>query len=218
MSLRPTPVSNELHDYVLDHCDAPDDVQRALIERTRELGDDADMQISPDQGALLTFLARLIGATFVVEVGTFTGYSALCLARGLPLGGRLVCCDIDTTWTDIAQEYWQKAGVADRIDLHIGHAADTLAQLPPDPPIDMAFLDADKTGYERYYQLLMERMRPGGLIAVDNTLSAGRVVQSQPRSENVRATQVFNDELMTDERVDVVLLTVADGVTVVRKK
>src|SRR3954452_20929669 len=157
--------------YVVQHGTPPDEIQRALIEETRRVaGRAAGMQVSPDQGALLTLLVRLTGARRVVEVGTFTGYSALCLARGLPADGRLLCCDINDTWVSVGRPFWERAGVADRIEVRLGPAAETLAALPPDLLLDLAFIDADKTGYATYYEALLRRLRPGGLILVDNVL------------------------------------------------
>ncbi|MGH3412449.1 MAG: O-methyltransferase [Marmoricola sp.] len=218
MSLRPTPMTDALHDYVIAHGTPPDDTQEALSRRTAELGYDADMQISPDEGALLSMLVRLTGATYVVEVGTFTGYSAVWLARGLPEDGRLLCCDVNEEWTAVAREFWRRAGVDHRIELRLGPAAETLRELPTDPVVDLAFIDADKTGYPTYYEELLTRLRPGGLIAVDNTLSGGRVVDPEKGSDNTRAINSFNDALAADPRVDAVMLTVADGVTLVRKR
>src|SRR5690606_5846127 len=146
------------------------------IARTAELGDIARMQVAPEQGALLELLVRMLGARQAVEVGTFTGYSALCVARGLAPGGRLLCCDVSEEWTAIARDAWRRAGVADRIDLRIGPALETLARLPDEPTIDFAFIDADKRGYLDYYEALVRRLRPGGLLAIDNVLWAGRVV------------------------------------------
>src|SRR6187401_779892 len=140
-------ITAELHDYAVAHGMPPDEVQRSLIEVTSGLGGVSAMQISPDQGAFMTILAKIVGVRFAVEVGTFTGYSSICIARGLADGGRLLCCDVSEEWTAVAREHWEKAGVADRIDLEIGPAADTLRALPADPPIDVAFIDADKPGY-----------------------------------------------------------------------
>src|SRR5690554_3165025 len=154
-------VDEQLHDYVVAHSTLPDPVLPALAERTAGLGDVAQMQVGADQGALLATLTRLVGAKFAVEVGTFTGYSSTCIARGLAEGGRLLCCDVSEEWTAIARQAWAEAGVDDRIDLMIGPAADTLAQLGPEP-VDFAFVDADKPSYRTYLDLLLPKLAPDG--------------------------------------------------------
>jgi len=153
-----------------------------------------------------------------VEVGTFTGYSTLAIARGLAEGGRVVACDVSEEWTAIARRFWEKAGVADRIDLRIGPAAETLRALPADPPLDFAFIDADKTGYATYLERILERMRPGGLVAVDNVLWGGSVVDPEAQGDDVKAIRAFNDAVRDDDRVDCVMLPVADGLTLLRKR
>jgi caffeoyl-CoA O-methyltransferase len=212
-------LSPEVHRYLLEHGSQPDDVQQGLIERTREAARDfAGMQIAPEQGAFMTMLARLIGAREAVEVGTFTGYSALCIARGLADGGRLICCDVSEEWTSIGRPYWEKAGVADRIDLRIGPAADTLAALPAGEQFDLAFIDADKPNYARYYEEILGRLRTNGLILVDNTLWQGQVIDADDQSENTVAIRAFNDMVARDARVDCVQLPISDGVTLLRKR
>ncbi len=213
-------VTPDVHRYLLEHGTPPDRVQQGLIADTQRItGDHAGMQIAPEQGALLTMLVQLIGAHRVVEVGTFTGYSALCLARGLPPApdGRLSCFDISEEWTDVARRYWNRAGVADRIELTVGPAAEGLAALPADDIIDLAFIDADKTGYLTYYELLLEHVRPGGLIIVDNVLWGGDVADEQAQDDNTVAIRAFNDFVAADGRVDTVMLPLADGVTLIRK-
>lgn len=200
--------------YVESHSDPLDEVGRGLVERTAALGDVAGMQIGADQAALMTTLARLTGARRAVEVGTFTGMSALAIARGLAPGGRLVCCDVSEEWTAIAREAWAEAGVDDRIDLRIAPGADTLAgDLFGDEPIDLAFVDADKPGYVTYHELLVPRLRPGGLLAVDNTLWSGAVVEPDEGDANRTAIRAYNDHAAADPRVSTVILTVGDGVT-----
>jgi caffeoyl-CoA O-methyltransferase len=152
----------------------------------------------------------------VVEVGTFTGYSALCMARALQPGGRLTCCDVSEEYTAIARRYWQKAGVADRIELLLGPALDTLRALPPGP-IDFAFIDADKENYQAYYEELLRRLRPGGLIAIDNVLWSGQVIRDVDQTANTRAIRALNDHVAADRRVQSVMLGLSDGVTLVRK-
>jgi caffeoyl-CoA O-methyltransferase len=211
-------LSGAIHHYLVTHTDPVDDVQRWLIDRTQELGPVAGMQISPEQGALLTMLVRLVGATSVVEVGTFTGYSSLCLARGLAPEGRLLCCDVSEEWTSIAREGWKRGGVDDRVELRIGPAADTLAALPPEPTIDLSFIDADKSGYRTYYDELLPRTRPGGLILVDNVLWSGRVIDDANTSADTEAIRAFNDHVVADDRVETVMLPVADGLTLLRRR
>lgn len=200
--------------YVAAHSDPLDPVAQALVERTAALGSVAGMQIGPDQAALMTTLARLTGARRAVEVGTFTGMSSLAIARGLPDGGRLVCCDVSEEWTAIARQAWADAGVDDRVELRIGPAADTLAgDLFGDEPIDLAFVDADKPSYATYHELLVPRLRPGGLLAVDNTLWGGAVVEPADDDVNRTAIRDYNDHAVADLRVSTVLLTVGDGLT-----
>ena len=211
-------LSPELHEYLVAHGTPPDDVQRALIEETAALGPIAMMQVAPEQGAFMTILARLVGARFAVEVGTFTGYSALCVARGLAPGGRLLCCDVSEEWTSIGRRAWERAGVADRIDLHIAPAIETLRALPADAVIDLAFIDADKPSYAAYYEELLARLRPGGLIVVDNVLWDGNVLKPEMQDENTLAIRAFNDMVAGDERVDRVMLAVSDGLTLLCKR
>ncbi|HWS47291.1 MAG TPA: class I SAM-dependent methyltransferase [Acidimicrobiia bacterium] len=211
-------LSAELADYLVDHGTPPDALQRDLIAETAALGPIAGMQIAPEQGAFLTVLTRLVGARRAVEVGTFTGYSALCIARGLPADGRLLCCDISDEWTAIGRSYWDKAGVSDRIELRLAPAVDTLAALAPDVVFDLAFIDADKPNYPNYYEALLPRMRTNGVILVDNVLWDGNVVKAEADDDNTRAIRAFNDMVAADERVDTVMLPVADGLTVCRKK
>jgi caffeoyl-CoA O-methyltransferase len=206
-------------DYALAHSTPPDEILRDLAAATRaQLPERAGMQVSADEGALLTMLARLTGARFAVEVGVFTGYSGLCLARGLAPGGRLLACDVSAEFTAIAQDYWQRAGVADRIDLRLAPALDTLRALPPDPVIDLAFIDADKSGYPDYYDELVTRMRPGGLIVLDNMFMGGRVLDRDDPDEPTRIVRDLAARIAADDRVDAVLLPLRDGVTLARRR
>lgn len=215
MTTKSIPLTPELHAYLVAHGDPPDEVMRDLIEETRAaLPRDADMQVAPEQAAFLTFLTRLLGVRRAVEVGTFTGLSSLAIARGLADGGRLTCFDISEEFTGVARRYWTRAGVDDRIDLRIGPAGDTLRELPYERHIDFAFIDADKTGYPIYWSELVPRMRPGGVIAVDNVLRGGRVIA--PGNADDRAIAAFNDEVLADVRVDAVMLPIADGLTLAR--
>jgi caffeoyl-CoA O-methyltransferase len=210
-------VSAAINDYLLAHSEPADDVLRDLAEEThRELGGRAGMQISHDEGELLTMLVRITGARQAVEVGTFTGYSSICIARGLPDDGHLLCCDVSEEWTAIARRYWERAGVADRIELRIAAAVETLRSLPAEPSLDFAFIDADKTGYPAYVEEILPRLRPGGLMVLDNMLRDGRVLA--PENDDDRAIHELNQALVGDDRIDVVLLPVRDGVSLARKR
>lgn len=210
-------VTPAINDYLLAHSEPADDVLNELAEEThRELGGRAGMQITHDEGELLTMLVRLVGARSAVEVGTFTGYSSICIARGLPDDGHLLCCDVSEEWTSIARRYWERAGLTDRIELRIAPAVETLRNLPVKPHIDFAFIDADKTGYPAYFEEIVTRVRPGGLIVLDNMLRDGRVLD--PVDDDDRAIDALNDALLVDERVDVVMLPVRDGVTLARRR
>lgn len=211
-------LSSELHAYLLAHSDPIDDVARRLIERTAALGGVSVMQVAPEQGALLTILTRLCGGRSAVEVGTFTGYSALCIARGLAPGGTLVCCDVSDEWTSIARQAWADAGVDNRIELRLAPAAETLRALPPDPVIDLAFIDADKPSYITYFEELVPRLRPGALLLVDNTLWSGRVIDPDATDENTEAIRAFNRHAAADDRVDTVILPIADGLTFCQRR
>ncbi|WUD75560.1 class I SAM-dependent methyltransferase [Streptomyces sp. NBC_00510] len=207
----------ELYAYVLEHNPPLDPVQEELVEITHtRFGDAAGMQSAREQGPLLAFLVRLTGARQVVEVGTFTGFSALSMAQALPADGCLIACDISEEWTAVAREAWAKAGVADRVDLRIAPALDTLRALPRDPWIDLVYLDADKGNYVNYWEELVPRMRPGGIIAADNTLFHGRVVDPRATGDTA-GIRAFNDRVAADGRVEGLLLTVADGLTLARK-
>jgi predicted O-methyltransferase YrrM len=208
----------ELASYLVGHGSPPDTLQLALIDETAALGPVAGMQVSPEQGAFLTLLTRLIGARSAVEVGTFTGYSALCIARGLPADGHLLCCDVSEEWTAIARRAWDAAGVADRIELKIAPGADTLRALPREETIDLGFIDADKPGYPVYYEELLARLRPNGVLLVDNVLWGGRVTQADADDDNTEAIKAFNDMVAADDRVEAVMLPISDGLTLCRKK
>jgi predicted O-methyltransferase YrrM len=205
--------------YAAAHSTQPDELQRRLIDETSEkLGPTSRMQISAEVGVFMEMITRLSGARRAVEVGTFTGYSALCVARGLPADGHLLCCDVNEEWTSIGRRYWEEAGVADRIELRLGPAVDTLRSLPREEQFDQAFIDADKTNYATYYEEILARLRPGGLIMVDNTIWSGRVLDPNPAEANDVAIAAFNDALGADDRVDVVLLPIRDGLTLARKR
>ena len=178
------------------------------------------MQIGADQGVLLAFLIRLLGAKSAIEVGTFTGYSALAVASALPPGGRLVCCDVSEEWTSIARRYWAEAGVADRIELHLRPAQETLAELLRKGgagTFDFAFIDADKTGYDAYYEACLGLLRPGGLIAIDNVLWGGTVADPSDQKPDTVALRAITAKVRDDPRVDACLLSIGDGVLLARK-
>ena len=207
-----------LQDYVVEFGTPPDDLQQELIAETAALFPaDFGYQIAPEQGGFLTLMTRLIGARSAIELGTFTGYSALAIARGLPADGRLICCDISDEWTSLGRRYWERAGVADRIDLRIAPALETLKALPEEPTIDLVFLDADKPAYVDYWEELVPRVRPGGVLLVDNVFSHQGVLEEHPATVNARAIKEFNAHVRADTRVEQVMIPLADGVTVARK-
>lgn len=211
----------ELHRYLVAHGSTPDPVLADLIRVTREqVPQLALMQIPPEEGALLTLLARLVGAKRAIELGTFTGYSAICIARGLAEGGKLVCCDVSREWTDLARTYWERAGIASNIELRLAPALETLARLAADPAwtrsVDLAFVDAVKTEYADYLERLHGLMRPGGLVVVDNVLWGGSVVDESDQAADTRAIRAFNDRVARDERFDRVMLGVGDGLSLLR--
>jgi caffeoyl-CoA O-methyltransferase len=212
-------LDSRLYDYLLAHGHTDDPLLNELAEEThRKLGRRAGMQIAPEQGTLMTILARAIGARRAVELGTFTGYSAICIARALPADGSLLCCDVSEEWTSIARRYFDKAGIADRITLKLAPALDTLRALPAQETFDFAFVDADKSNYLNYYAEILRRLRPNGLILVDNVLWGGYVLDAKDQSEDTRGIREFNDFVASDRRVDAVMLPVSDGLTIVRKK
>ncbi|WP_460629474.1 O-methyltransferase [Intrasporangium mesophilum] len=212
-------VTDQVRSYAVDHSSwRPDEVMRGLRAETAALGDPATMQIGEDQGQLLTMLTMLVGARRAVEVGTFTGYSSLCIARGLADGGSLLCCDISKEWTAIGEQAWSAAGLADRIVLRIGPALDTLRSLPEDDLFDLAFIDADKPGYVAYWNELVPRVRPGGLLLADNVLWSGRIADPADTDRNTDALRAFNDVVATDGRVEAVVLTAYDGLTIARRR
>jgi caffeoyl-CoA O-methyltransferase len=211
-------VTSALVDYAVAHGTWADDpVLADLRDETAALGPVATMQIGPDQGQLLTLFARLVGARRAVEVGTFTGYSSLCIARGLAAGGTLLCCDVSEEWTALARRAWERAGLAGRIELRIAPALDTLRSLPPEPTIDLAFIDADKGGYWEYRNQLVTRVRRGGVLLADNVLWSGRVADDDG-DDDTRAIREFNDRVAADDRVDVVVLPAFDGLTIGRRR
>jgi O-methyltransferase len=207
-------------DYIIRLGTQETALMRELREETTALPE-SGMQIGPDQGQLLGFLARLIGARRALEIGTFTGYSALAVAQALPPDGTLICCDISEVWTATGRRYWQRAGVADRIDLRLGPALETLAALERQGEagqFDLAFIDADKENYDRYYEACLRLIRPGGLIAIDNVLWEGKVADPADDRASTAALKALNRKIRGDDRIDLCLLPIGDGVTLVRPR
>ena len=212
-------VNDRLYDYLLRmRSDLPDRVLAELRAETAALGEVSICQISDEQGTFLSILTAAIGAKSAIEVGTFTGYSSLCIARSLPRDGKLICLDQSREWTAIAQKYWKKAGVIDRIDLRLGPAIPWLEQLEPGLMFDLAFIDADKTEYETYYELILPRIRKNGLSLFDNMLWGGRLGGDPVTEATGRAIDALNHKLPGDERVETVLLSIADGIQFCRKR
>src|SRR2546423_501151 len=210
-------LSDELHAYIVAHGATPDEIVADLTSETRAaLPRSAGMQIAPEQAKFLTLFAQISGARYAVEVGTFTGLSSIAIARGMGPQGRLVCCDLSEDFTAMARRYWARAGLSEQIELRLGPAADTLRAMPDEEHIDLAFIDADKTGYTTYWNELVPRMRPGGLILVDNVLWHGRVLH--PVSEDDHAIVAFNEQVLADARVEAVMVPIGDGLTVARRK
>jgi caffeoyl-CoA O-methyltransferase len=229
-----TALTPELHAYLVDHSPAAADPLLArLAEETAELGEIAIMQAAPEQAALMGLLCGAIGARRALEVGTFTGYSAIAIARALGEAGKLVACDVSAEWTGIARRYFAEAGLEDRIELRIAPALETLAELAGGEPFDFAFIDADKVSYPSYWEAVVGLLRPGGLAVVDNVLYGGEVVEARPpgapgamrpwatgsdRSESLDAILRTNELIAADERVESVMIGVADGITIARKR
>ncbi|MFC0628299.1 O-methyltransferase [Kribbella deserti] len=209
-------VTPQLHAYMIEHGTPLDEIAAELVAETNRLGSEAEMLTTPDQAALLTLLTRLTGARRAIEIGTFTGFSALAIARGLPDDGKLICLDVSDEWTSIGRRYWERAGVADKIELRIGDAHASAAELPGDELFDLGFVDADKPGYIDYFEQVVRRLRPGGLLMFDNTLAGGRVVGEHEQDPVER--KEFNAHIANDDRVDVVILGIGDGLTLVRKR
>jgi len=211
-------LSQELHAYLVKVGVREPDVLRRLRERTAALPEHG-MQIAPEQGAFMSLLVKVMGARRCLEVGTFTGYSSTAVALALPADGRLVCCDVSREWTDIARETWTEAGVADRVELRLGPALETLDQLLAEGDagrFDFAFIDADKPNYDGYVERALRLARAGGLIAIDNVLWSGRVADSSADDESTVAIRSLNEKLATDERIEVAMVPIGDGLTLLR--
>jgi caffeoyl-CoA O-methyltransferase len=219
MALRSEQISLHLNAYLTAHSSPPDAVLRELANETADLfPNEVSLQIPPEQGTFMTMITQLTGASAAIEIGTFTGYSSICITRGLAPGGTLLCCDVSEEWTSVARKYWEKAGLADRIELRLGPAMRTLSALPEQELFDLAFIDADKEGYLGYWRQVVPRVRSGGLIMVDNTFSHGRVIDAGNDSPLVIAVRDLNDHAAADDRVDLVMVPIGDGLTLARKK
>lgn len=220
MSARTLPLTDALYQYLLEHSLREPAVLERLRVETQRL-ERASMQISPEQGQFLALLVRLVGARHCLEIGTFTGYSSTAVALALPPDGRLLCLDVNEEWTARARRAWSDAGVADKVELRLAPALDSLDALNEEGAsgrFDFAFIDADKGNYGRYYEAVLELLRPGGLVAVDNTLWGGRVADPEADDADTRAIREFNDRVHGDARVDAVLLPLGDGLTLARKR
>jgi caffeoyl-CoA O-methyltransferase len=205
--------------YADAHTTPPDRLQRALVDETRaKLADRAQMQISPLQGSFMELFVRAMGARRAIEVGTFTGYSSLAVARGLPDDGQLICCDVSEEWTSIARRFWEEAGVSHKIELRLGPAVDTLRALPAGEQFDVGFIDADKPNYPIYFDEIVTRLRPGGVVMIDNVLWSGRVADQSADDETTKVFRAFNEKVVNDVRVTAVMLPISDGLTLVQKK
>jgi caffeoyl-CoA O-methyltransferase len=220
MSVRSINLDERLYRYLVEHSVREHPVQRELREATAGMPH-SGMQISPEQGQFMALLVKLIGARRTIEVGVFTGYSALSVALALPAGGKIVACDVSEEWTAMARKFWEKAGVAGKIELRLAPALETLDALRGAGgagQYDFAFIDADKPSYLGYYEKCLGLMRVGGLIAIDNTLWSGHVADPAHQEEDTRAIREFNDALHADQRVDLSMLPLGDGVTLARKR
>lgn len=219
MTAKTLQLSNALHRYLLGVSLRETNTQKLLRMRTQRMAD-ANMQIAPEQGQFLQLLVRLLGAKRIVEIGTFTGYSALAMALAMPASGRVICCDRSEEWTSIAKKYWVSASVSKKIQLKLGPALATLDSLVPGNKgkFDLAFIDADKTNYANYYERCLKLVRKGGVIAIDNTLWYGRPIDRRDRSEDTRAIRAFNRKLHRDRRVELSLVPIGDGLTLALKR
>lgn len=220
MSNRTLDLSDKVYDYLLNHSLREPDLLAELRHETSEL-EMSIMQISPEQGQFMSLLVKILGVQRAIEVGVFTGYSSLCVAMAMPADGELIACEMNKEWTSIAKRYWQKAGIADRIKLKLAPAIKTLNTLLADGQagqFDFAFIDADKTNYKKYYECCLELIRPGGIITIDNVLWGGAVVDETDDSEETQAIRELNDHIHHDDRVEISLLPMGDGLTLVRRR
>ena len=219
MSRRSVSLSEGLYDYLLSVSLREPEILRRLRNETARL-DNANMQISPEQGQFMRWLVNTLAVKKIIEVGTFTGYSALSMAMALPEDGVVECCDINSDWTDIARRYWDEAGLAEKFRLHLAPAAQTLKNMLDQGragEFDLAFIDADKESYANYYELCLRLVHIGGVIIIDNTLWGGAVIAADDQSPDTAAIRDFNQYLFTDQRVDISMLPISDGLTLVKK-
>ncbi|MEO6908220.1 MAG: O-methyltransferase [Abditibacteriaceae bacterium] len=211
-----TPLNEELYEYIVaQRSNSNDPVLDNLRTETEKLGDLKSMQIGADQGAFFTILVAALGVKNALEIGTFTGFSSTCIARGLPDDGKLICLDQSEEWTNIARRVWKEAGVDSKIELRVGDAHENVKNV--EGPLDFVFLDADKTGYEHYYETILSHVRPNGVIIFDNMLRDGRVINPDPENENDAAVVALNQKLANDKRIQCALVPIADGLQVCRK-
>lgn len=213
-------LEERIHDYLLSVSLREPEILRQLREETARFPNGA-MQIAPEQGQFMALLVQLIGARKTLEVGVFTGYSSLCVALALPADGKIIACDVSEDYTAVARRYWEAAGVADKIELRLAPALNTLDELlaaGEAETFDFAFIDADKSNYEGYYERSLQLIRPGGLIAIDNVLWSGRVADSQAQENSTKALRALNEKLHHDERVTLSMVPIADGLTLALKR
>jgi caffeoyl-CoA O-methyltransferase len=219
MSAKYVTLNDALYDYVVCYRSRADDpLLDALRAETEALGDIARMLISREQGDFLTMLTKLLNVRSGVEVGTFTGYSSICIARGLAMDGRLTCFDTSVEWTAMARRYWEKDGLAERVELRLGNAAEELMKWEPAELLDLVFIDADKTGYDAYFEMLLPKMKANGLLVFDNMVWGGRVIEQPLTDPDGVAIDLLNRKLASDPRVESVLLPFADGLHLARKR
>ena len=221
MSNRTINLTDKLYDYLIENGVRESDAAREQRAVTRATIERHQMQIAPEQGAFMAILIRLMGAKRTLEVGTFTGYSALVVAEALPDDGKVIACDVSAEWTSIAREYWEKAGIAHKIDLRLAPALETLNQLLADgesDSFDFAFIDADKSNYDGYYECCLKLLRTGGLIAIDNVLWNGAVVNDALQDDDTTAIRALNRKVIADDRVDTTLTPIGDGLTLAIKR
>jgi predicted O-methyltransferase YrrM len=218
MSNKTLCITEELYEYIISVSLREPGFLRELRDETAK-DENANMQISPEQGQFMGMLVKLLGAKYTLDIGVYTGYSSLSIALALPKDGRVVACDVNREWTDTARHYWQKAGVEDKIELHLGPAQQTLEGLlqKGTDNFDFAFIDADKINYDMYYEYCLRLIRPGGLIAIDNVLWDGAVADTAVNDDDTRAIRSLNQKIHTDPRVEISLVPIADGLTLARK-
>jgi len=217
MANRTIQMNDDIHAYLVGVSVRETDAMKRLREETMQM-EWGRMQIGPEQGAFMAWLVETIGARRCLEVGTFTGYSALCIAGALPEDGELLCCDVSEEYTSVARRYWEEAGLASRIELKLGPAADTLAALTDDGAWDFAFIDADKEGYDAYYEHCLRLLRPGGVMAIDNVLWGGSVADPDNQKDSTRALRAINEKVGRDPRVSASMVPIGDGLMLARKR